>query len=89
MDPEGIRHSVEVSAETLYEAAALGLHALIQDEWVGQLRPRTTVDVEVMPVPSRHQLPVSAIVKWLQAASRSPRERLIKEKTAELVAIGS
>jgi hypothetical protein len=31
----GVQHAVEVTAETLYEAAALALSALRQDEWAG------------------------------------------------------
>jgi len=33
-DLEGISHSVEVTASTLYEAVALGLAALRDAEWV-------------------------------------------------------
>jgi hypothetical protein len=33
VDPEGIEHSVEVSAESLYEAVALAICALRQDDW--------------------------------------------------------
>src|SRR2546429_9602426 len=40
--PSGIRHSVEVTAESLYEAAALGLSRLKQDGWVEQIAPGTT-----------------------------------------------
>lgn len=32
-DSSGVRHSVEVTAETLFEAAALGLFLLRKDEW--------------------------------------------------------
>jgi hypothetical protein len=32
-DPEGVEHSVEVSAESLYEALALAICALRQDDW--------------------------------------------------------
>jgi hypothetical protein len=33
-DTEGIEHSAEVSAESLYEAVALGLRAIRQCAWV-------------------------------------------------------
>ena len=33
-EPNGVRHSVQVRAESLFEAAALGLAALKHDGWV-------------------------------------------------------
>jgi hypothetical protein len=33
-DTDGVSHTVEVSAETLYEAVALGIAAIRTDEWV-------------------------------------------------------
>src|SRR3954463_8511583 len=37
--PSGIVHSVDVSADSLYEAAAIGLSMLRQDGWVDQVLP--------------------------------------------------
>jgi hypothetical protein len=33
-DMNGVRHTVEVTAATLYEAVALGMAAIRTDEWV-------------------------------------------------------
>ncbi len=33
-DPEGIEHTAEVTAESLYEAIALGLKAIRESSWV-------------------------------------------------------
>ena len=33
-DMEGVDHSVEVTASTLYEAVALGIAAIRSDDWV-------------------------------------------------------
>jgi hypothetical protein len=38
-DLEGIEHSAEVTAESLYEAVALGLRAIRQCSWVEEYRP--------------------------------------------------
>jgi hypothetical protein len=35
-----VDHSLEVSAETLYDAAAQALAAFRNDEWVGEIRNR-------------------------------------------------
>ena len=36
-DLQGIEHSVQVTAETLYEAVALALRALRQNSWVDEI----------------------------------------------------
>jgi hypothetical protein len=43
--PSGIRHSVELMGESLYEAAVLGLNALKSDGWVDVVAPGTTLQV--------------------------------------------
>ena len=51
-DGAGVRHSVEVNAETLFEAAVLGLAAMKREEWVDGDGPGATLEVCVTP-PSR------------------------------------
>ncbi len=50
----GIRHSLEVTAESLYEAAAVGLNMLRQRDWADQIAPGTVLEVRVThPKPAR------------------------------------
>src|ERR1022692_2381983 len=44
-DLDGIRHSAEVQAETLYEAAVLGLKALKNSEWIETVGAGTRIDI--------------------------------------------
>jgi hypothetical protein len=37
--PSGVPHSIDVTAESVYEAAALGLSRLRRDEWADQIAP--------------------------------------------------
>jgi hypothetical protein len=39
--PSGVRHSVEVTAESIYEAAALGVSALKNSGWADAVAPGT------------------------------------------------
>ena len=43
----GVSHSVDVEAETLYEAAALGLARLKKDGWIEGLGPGTRLEIQV------------------------------------------
>src|SRR5438046_1020081 len=43
-DTDGVRHQTEVEAESLYEAAALGLKALKTSDWIDVIGPGTRID---------------------------------------------
>jgi hypothetical protein len=54
-DMEGVAHTLEVTATTLYEAVALGLKQLRANEWVEYLGgARNTVAVSVKDVQIEH-----------------------------------
>jgi hypothetical protein len=56
-DIEGVEHSTEVSAASLYEAIAAALTCLRKDDWVGEIgRGLTTVKVEVQQPPVTHEV---------------------------------
>ena len=46
-DVRGIRHTAEVEAESLYEAAVQGIRRLNQDPWIERIGPGTKLDIEV------------------------------------------
>jgi hypothetical protein len=47
ISPSGVRHSVDVSAESVYEAAAFGPSRLRRDEWADQIAPGTPIEITV------------------------------------------
>ncbi len=56
-DLRDVEHSIEVTAETLYEAIATALAALQQDNWVGEIgQGLTTVSVLVQQPPVKHEV---------------------------------
>jgi hypothetical protein len=83
VDLEGIRHSVEVEAEGLYEASVLGICAFRKHE----LEPgaMTKLEVEVRSSVT-HTLTVTKVRDWLQRGVRSPREAVLKERLRGLIA---
>jgi ATP-dependent exoDNAse (exonuclease V) beta subunit len=46
-DVRGIRHTVEVQAESLFEAAILGVRTFRGDPWIEHIGPATVLDIEV------------------------------------------
>ena len=74
-DMEGVSHTVEVTAETLYEAVALGMAAIRSDDWVtGIAQGLNPVKVRVTNVPVEHEVRLMEFTKWLERKGGSPRE---------------
>ena len=72
---DGVSHTVEVTAATLYEAVAQGLAALRGKEWVDGLpQGHKLIKVAVAEVPVVHQVKAIEFTKWLQRTGGSPRD---------------
>ena len=82
LDTSGIRHAVEVEAESLYEAAALGVRAfrLHDCEPLGLAR----IEVEIRSSIT-HTLTMKRLEDWLGSGARSPKDALLKERLRELL----
>jgi len=55
-DSDGHQHSLEVTAETLYEAVAQALAAFKSNEWVGQIGRGHTITVRVQQPAIEHRV---------------------------------
>jgi hypothetical protein len=74
-DMDGVKHTVEVTAETLYEAVALGLVALRGNDWVmGIAQGLNTVQVSVVDIPIEHSVKIQDFHDWLGRSTGAPRE---------------
>jgi hypothetical protein len=74
-DLEGISHTVQVTASTLYEAVALGLAALRGHEWVAGIPNAVApVRVSVTSIPVEHCVKIGDFTRWLERKGGSPRE---------------
>lgn len=82
LDLEGVRHSVEVEAEGLYEASVLGLCAFRNHE----LEPGDLTQLEIEVRRSvKHTLTVSKVREWLKRGVRTPKEAVLKERLRALL----
>jgi hypothetical protein len=74
-DLDGVSHTVEVTAATLYEAVAQGLAAIRGNEWVaGIAQGLNVVKVSVANVRVEHEVKLMDFTKWLDRTGGSPRE---------------
>jgi hypothetical protein len=87
-DMEGVAHTVEVTAGSLYEAVALGLKQLQGNEWVeGIAGGLNEVSVSVNNVQIRHTVKIGECKKWLERRGGTPAEMTRKRKVREILDI--
>ena len=84
-DAGGTRHSVLVTAHSLYEAVALALQGFEGQSWTPAVTPRTRLRVEVSHVVATHTVTGQQVRQWAMTPPRSPAEKLSKERVRRLL----
>jgi hypothetical protein len=91
-DLNRVEHSVEVMAESLYEAVARGLQSLHGNPWVGEIgEGLTTVTVEVRePVVQekpdvKHCVRVQDFRRWLAERGNTPAQITARQRAREIL----
>ena len=79
-DMRGIKHTAEVEAESLYEAAVQGIRRLNQDPWLERIGPGTRLEIEIREPSAKHFLTVEQVQRWLAGATKNPTEATKKAK---------
>jgi hypothetical protein len=88
-DLDGVAHTVEVTAATLYEAVAQGLAAIRGNEWVaGFSEGHGVVKVAVTDVRVEHEVKLGEFTKWLETKGRSPREVMQRQRIRSILGMG-
>lgn len=82
VDTGGIRHAVEVNADSMYEAAVLGVCAFRKHdcEPVGLNK----LEIEIRSSIT-HTVTVTKMLEWLNGGAKSPKEAAMKERLRELL----
>jgi hypothetical protein len=81
-----VEHTVDVTAETLYEAVASALAALQQDNWVGEIAQGLNIVSLCVQQPSvKHEVKMQDFLAWLRRKGGSPAEIVLREKVAGLL----
>ena len=83
--PSGVRHSVDVTVESVYEAAALGLSRLRRDEWADQIASGTPIEITVREPATTHTVSLSQIRRWCDGVAISPDEVLKRKRVKALI----
>src|SRR5205823_14628271 len=87
-DGHDTEHSVEVYAESLYEAVLRGLNRLGDVGWESDTNETIKrVKVEIHHEPTRHIVDVPKLLKWVQEDSIYPAQQTRKEKLRKLLSL--
>jgi hypothetical protein len=78
--PSGVRYSVDVSGESLYEVAIIGVSLLKQDGWTEPIAPGVVLEIEVKHPATRHSVSLSQLRRWVEGIAVSPDDTLRKRK---------
>jgi len=84
-DTESIRHSVDVVASNLYEAAALAIAEFRRCGFTSDAAgPATRLSVAVKQPSTRHEVQWGKVETWIQSAGK-PNEQAMKTRLKELL----
>jgi hypothetical protein len=85
-DPEGIEHSVRVSAATLYEAAVLAMAAFRRHGFADTtFGSATRLNVSVNSPEAAHVVSVGKVKTWLDGFKKNPGEQVKKNRLKYLL----
>jgi hypothetical protein len=83
---DDIEHTAQVSANSLYEAVALGLRAIKKSSWAGEIpEGLTTVTVHLVDDPVAHTVKMQVFRKWISREGGSPSDRAARAKVREIL----
>jgi hypothetical protein len=82
LDTEGLRHTVEVEAESLYEAAVLAIRTFRNHECEPGQASKLEVEIRSSVT---HIVTLRKIHDWLNGGAKTPKEAVMKEKLRALL----
>lgn len=86
IDLNGIRHGVDVTASSLYEAVALGLAAIRSRDWAAEIpEGLNMVDVSVSEVAVTHSVRFRDFENWVHRSGGAPKEVVLRDRIREIL----
>jgi hypothetical protein len=81
---DGIRHSVTVQAESLYEALALAVREFRAHDCAPGMA--SEMEVEALTPSVKHTVSLGKLRTWLQSSAKSPADKILKERLKGMMA---
>ena len=89
LDSRNIEHAGEVTADSLFEAAAVAIRAFREGALMDDLPVAgTELRIAVFPLPVEHRVRLQRVEQWAQTGTvKSPVEMLRRERVRELLGL--
>lgn len=85
-DPQGVEHTVQVTAQSLFEAVAQALHIFREHDWSDDPSSGSgSVVVTIKTAEVEHRVRIRDFQRWLESAPRSPAEMALKRRLREIL----
>jgi hypothetical protein len=85
-DAQGVEHTVEVTAQSLYEAVAQTLRVFREDAWSDDPNRGAAIVVVTINQPQvEHRVRIKDFENWLDSAGRSPAEMALKSRLRDII----
>jgi len=84
---DGISHSVDVTASSLYEAAGLAVHAF-RKSGIAEPGGAMKLTVRVCQPETEHQVTMQSLERWLDSGVKSPKEESLRSRLRTLLGLG-
>ena len=82
-DPDGFRHSVEVQADSLYEAVAIAARSFTDAGFPPT--QGTELDIEVKAPAVTHSVKLNRVQAWVNGVAKSPADKVLKDRLKDLL----
>ncbi len=82
LDTEGLRHSVDAQADSLYEAAVLAMRTFKAHDCEPGLISKLEVEIRSSIV---HTITPKKVRQWLNGGAKTPKEAVMKERLREML----
>ena len=85
-DAQGVEHTVQVIAQSLFEAVAQALRVFREHDWSDDLNggcPSGVVTVK--PAEVEHRVRIKDFQTWLESAPRGPAEMELKRRLRDIL----
>jgi len=89
LDSRNVEHAVDITADSLFEAAAVAIRAFREGALVEELPVAgTELRIAAFPLPVEHRVRLQRVEQWAQTGTvKSPVEMLRRERVRELLGL--
>ena len=84
-DTQGVEHTVQVTAQSLFEAVAQALRVFREHDWSDDPDCSACVVVTTKPVECEQRVRIKDFRSWLASAPRGPAEMDLKRRLREIL----